>query len=499
MTALIWLLTWLPQVLSVMSELLPPVNVTLTSKQFTHLLRWSPAPGTPAGVYYHVAVTPNTGSRWQPVTGCKRVQHPLVCNLTEAFSDPKLTYFTEITTRLDTQPPSPPFYYKGFYPIKDTELDPPLLNVTPCGKVLCVDLQPQTEHLRDIYNSFSYRLRINTDRNQSFRNTKSLDQVILKDLAPGRQYCVSICFSDPVIPRKCDYSQPQCAFTPATFATDALIGALSSALVCLLAMSVVVMVVLRVRAGFMCLKWKPMPQVLTSIQHRQEDLALPSSSSLLNVTVTLPSAGRKRNSQTSEDSDGESDTESTAVSTGGGYKLRVGYKPLSASSTSSSSSSAPLSPDPVVPHSYSLKPDSVFLPPGFFSPQPEASTSGSRLDQTGTANTTSPPASALNPAGPDSPAEQGRPVGDGDCQVVNLFSLTFGRLEEEEEEKSHPDISEVEPESPSTILILPSHSVDTEEVAIETVSCLFVEEEEDEDELSPYMRRPDKVVSQNLI
>ena len=49
------------------------------------------------------------------------------------------------------------------------ELDPPLLNVRPCAKDLCVDLQPQTEHLRDIYEIFSYKLRItstNTDRDQ---------------------------------------------------------------------------------------------------------------------------------------------------------------------------------------------------------------------------------------------------------------------------------------------------------------------------------------------
>ncbi|CAK6968412.1 interferon lambda receptor 1-like [Scomber scombrus] len=499
MTALIWLLTWLPQVLSAMSELLPPVNVTLTSKELIHLLRWLPAPGTPAGVYYHVASCLNTGTQLLPVTGCERVQHPLVCNLTDAFSNPTLIYLTRITTRLDTQPASKPFDYKKFEPIEDTELYPPRLNVTPCGKGLCVELQPHTEHLRYIYKSRSYRLRIrsnNTDKGQFFRDTKGLEGLNLTDLAPGRQYCVSVCF-----PKKCNYSRPQCAFTHGVFNTDVLISALSSTVTCLLVMSVVVVLVLRFQAGFMCLKWRPMPQVLTSIQHIQEDLAQPSHlSSLLYVTLTLPSAGTKRNSQTSsDDSDGESETESTAASTGAGYKLRAGNKPLSAFTTSSSSSSAPLSPDPVVPHSYSSKPDAVFLPPGFFSPQPEASTSGSRLNQTGTANTTSPPAPVLNPAGPDSPTEEGRPVGDGDCQVVNLFSLTFGRREEKEEEKSHPDISEVEPESPSTILILPSHTLDTKEVTIETVSCLVVEEEEDEDELSPYMRRPDKVVLRNLI
>lgn len=89
----------------------------------------------------------------------------------------------------------------------------------------------------------------------------------------------------------------------------------------------------------------------------------------------------------------------------------------------------------------------------------------------------------------------------GDCQGVNLFSLTFGRREEEEEEedeeeKSHPDILEAELESPSILLTLPSQTLHTNEVAMETISFLAVkqedeeeEEDDDEDELSPYMRR----------
>ncbi len=42
------------------SELPQPVNVTLTSSHFNHMLKWEPGPGTPTGVYYHVNITTET-------------------------------------------------------------------------------------------------------------------------------------------------------------------------------------------------------------------------------------------------------------------------------------------------------------------------------------------------------------------------------------------------------------------------------------------------------
>ncbi len=49
---------------------------------------------------------------------------------------------------------------------------------------------------------------------QFFMDTKSLRRRILEDLASGRQYCVSVCFSDSLVLRESNYSQPVCAFTP---------------------------------------------------------------------------------------------------------------------------------------------------------------------------------------------------------------------------------------------------------------------------------------------
>lgn len=38
--------------------------------------------------------------------------------------------------------------------------DNPRLTVTPCGKDLCVDLQPPVENLKKIYDYLNYKLKI---------------------------------------------------------------------------------------------------------------------------------------------------------------------------------------------------------------------------------------------------------------------------------------------------------------------------------------------------
>lgn len=50
-----------------------------------------------------------------------------------------------------------------------------------------------------------------------FQDTKFLRKEILENLAPGREYCISVCFSDSLVPRKSNYSQPVCAFTPGNY------------------------------------------------------------------------------------------------------------------------------------------------------------------------------------------------------------------------------------------------------------------------------------------
>ncbi|XP_070831846.1 interferon alpha/beta receptor 2-like [Chaetodon trifascialis] len=484
MTALICLLAWLPQVLPDLNKLPQPVNVTLTSSQFNHTLNWEPGPGTPAGVHYAIAMSTETWPSWLPVAGCERVQHPLVCDLTRAFSDLHQTYSTQITAQLEAQA-SQPVLYEGFQPIRDTHLDPPLLTVTACGTNLCVDFQPPVEHLRQIYESLQYTLRIQPNGGEGTQVMHFLEREVLKDLGPGRQYCVSVCFSDPVLPRKSNYSQPVCAFTAGghSAGTDPAIAAV----LCVLVLLAVVTALLLVAAGYICLRRRPLPLVLTSIRHLEDVVVLAPHStsllSLLNVKPTPPSAGEKRSSQTSSDeSDGEVGTEDAGGSSGGAYKLRVGLNLLS-SSSSSSSLSAPLSPEPKPEPSSS----EVFDPPPAVLNSAETRTQKDEPSPESGRRASGPPADSDCPtAGAVKPnKEEVEAVGGEDNQDVNLLTLTFGRHEEEmqEEEESHADMAEMH---------ITTQTLDSQKVPTEAASCPDNEEEEEEEEEedSGYIGRP---------
>ncbi|KAM7407926.1 hypothetical protein PAMA_003602 [Pampus argenteus] len=408
--------------------------------------------------------------------------------MTTVFSDTRQVYIARVTAMLEAQA-SQPALHPQFQPIKDTHLDLPLLTVTPCGRNLCVALKPRMEHLRQHYDLFQYRLKIEgsgADRAQHM-TIKSLKKDVVKDLATGRQYCISVCFWDQLIPRVSNYSRPQCVFTPGVYTADPLI----SGVLCLLLMSAGLVLALLVRTGFICLKQRQLPLVLTSIHHIEDVVvAAPCSpylSSLLNLKVTAPSSGEKSSKNLSDESDEESETENTAGNRGGHYKLWVGTNLPFASSSSSS-----------LPPSFSSNPITVCPPSDVFHPQPEAVMSAASLSDSLADSQQSPSAGGLT-------VERTEPeevvVGDAGSQDVNLLTLTFGRREEK---KTHLDTSEAE--SPPTTMILPSQTVDTEEVSIETISCTGVEEEGDEEEeeeeeaeLSAYMRRPVTDVLQNLL
>ncbi|XP_073329615.1 uncharacterized protein [Pagrus major] len=487
MTALIWMLTWLPQVLPAMSELPPPVNLTLSSSHFIHLLKWEPGPGTPPGVYYSVTVGTDRGTSLRPVSSCQRVRHPLVCNLTAAFSDRDETYLTEVTAHLEGRT-SKPDTYNDFRPMRDTHLDLPPLSVTPCDGYLCVDLRSPVEHLREFYDTLDYKLRLQYDGVEKKKDTKSLRRVMfLEYVLPGKEYCVSVCFSD-IVRNKSNYSRPACYLSPSSFKSDALI----STLLCSLVMIAVVIVALLFSAGYICLRRRPLPLVLTSIYHLDEVLvASPRStslSSLLNLKATPPSSGETGSKQTlSEDSDEESETESSG---GGDYKLRVGTNLVSSSSSSSSCLAAPLSPAPEPTPSSSSNQTSA--------PPTRTSSHAELLPEC----VSDPPADSLTGGGiePDKEEEEEEEEEDeeGD-QDVNLLTLTFGRHDEEEEEEE--ELLHVESSA-----ILPAQTQDAEEeVALRSCSVDEEEEEEEEEEEDEdeeddcgYMRRPPPRVLQNF-
>nr|XP_057937757.1 cytokine receptor family member b2 isoform X3 [Doryrhamphus excisus] len=431
MIVVLMFITTLPRILTVMSELPQPVNITLTSINFLHMLTWESGPATPMDVYYQIMTITDTGTTWVPVTACQHVEYPLVCNMTEAFSDPSQVYITQVVAKLGAQA-SLPTTQPGFQPIKDTYLDLPLMVVTPCGLNLCVDLHPQRQHLLDFYESLSYQLRIKSssvERAQFLQETKSLKRVIVKNLAPGRGYCISVQFFDKVVPRVSNYSQPQCVFTSSIYTSESLILVVFFVVV----IAALVIVVFLGNTGFICLRKTSMPSVLMSIPHTEEVLLLvPQKASLSSLVIKAPLHSPDEEMDSSENSSG-------------GYEMRQASKLLCASVPSSSSFSEPL------PNSSSNL-YSMSFPVGIFSPQPQVWIWNDTSLNAASKHMTVNGASILNSdhgllaheGRLELMEEENEDIGETDNLNVNLHTLILGRFVEEEEEKSLSEQSDVD-------------------------------------------------------
>ncbi|XP_006799199.2 interferon alpha/beta receptor 2-like, partial [Neolamprologus brichardi] len=344
MTALIWMLSWLPLILPAVGTVPKPVNISVTSLNFSYILKWEAGPGTPPGVYYNVEYTTERKHSWNPVAGCERVQKPLFCDLTAAFSVLTEKYFTRVGAQLGGQVFGDPNETGvPFKPIKHLSL--PLLSVAPSDRSLSVDLHPPLERLRQSYNILHYELQISSSNpdKMEFIKTVSLKSYKWDRLEPGRRYCVAVRFWDKFEDIGSNFSLPECATIPAIFSPDPLI----SGMLCSLVIVVMFCIFMLILTGFICLRRRLLPSVLTTIHHLEEaGLNDPCIISPLNIEQTAPSAGKKGSScSSSDESDEESETESTG--TGGAYTQRAGANLLSSSSSSSSSLIQP-KPPPVV-------------------------------------------------------------------------------------------------------------------------------------------------------
>ncbi|KAJ8004586.1 hypothetical protein DPEC_G00137810 [Dallia pectoralis] len=340
MTPLIWIFIWLlPR--SALCDLPAAVNVSLSSNHFIHLLTWAPGPGTPSGVHYRVMVNKlrQEVNTWKDAAGCEHVQSPLVCNLTEEFSDKYETHYYRVHTVLGDEPSSMSAIV-GFDPFS-THLDPPLVTVGVCNSTLCVDLKPPLDSLRDVYDTFEYNLTINRSQyNVPFNSPK---RVVLKDLAPGQKYCVSAIRFRKVGRswKNFFYSRLDCASTPVNHTAGTGTGILVVAF-----MAVIIIpcaVYLLIQTGYLCLK-QDLPHVLLFIKH--QDMQLLESGSKENFSVvqevlSSPPSVRKH-TESDDDDDDDSKVERTSC---GGYKARRrDYAPLTSHNLLSSTSTCPLSP-----------------------------------------------------------------------------------------------------------------------------------------------------------
>nr|XP_046220061.1 LOW QUALITY PROTEIN: uncharacterized protein LOC124044475 [Oncorhynchus gorbuscha] len=484
---LIWMITWLLQTHSAVCDLPAPVNVTLSSRHFVHELRWDPGSGSPRSVYYRVMIFSSRGGQfWEVVAGCEHVESPLVCNLTKAFSSRSQTYYNKVFA-VSGDEVSPPGNQSGFKPIDGTLLDPPVVSVKACGSTLCVNLKPPVDGLWDVYDSFRYSLSIRSSRHGAKYSEEmtSLKEKILNNLAPGREYCVSVRIRDSEerSDKNSSYSQPHCAFTAAKYNADAEI----SVVLCLLVLSGLLTTTLLFRTGFICLR-RHLPEVLSSIQHHEESLyTVPCDEkpcpSVLPVPPSPPSGSTGKDTESEE----ESETETERSSGGGqGYKTRgitaglTSHNPLSSSSSSRAE---------VFLHPY-LSTRSLASPTDGLSMSLSNNHPPSGPSQT--SQLTEPAQCASRGQDLSFSLSSERDTGgfhpeEESCLDVNLLSVTLGRHEEMKDPEPR---SLGEPPEPTTPF-LPSDTKcwATEPAITQTHTATSEEEEEEDEEYFGYMRR----------
>ncbi|KAI7808367.1 putative cytokine receptor family member b2 [Triplophysa rosa] len=286
-----------------------PVNLSISSEYLVHLLSWSLAPGTPAGVHYTVSMRSLSSSNVMLVKGCEKVTSPLQCNLTEAFSDPFETYYTSVSAVLRKRT-SPPAHCSPFKPVVNSTLESPLVSVSVLNTSLRVSLRSPSPGLHGIYNSFSfiYRLAITIEDGPEFhQEVKGLRNLTVNDLTPGRRYCVNV----SIINHKYSSRPAVCVSIPKTdniSVTDVLM-ALGLCLPMVLMVPIVMWVTPRFLSHFL-FKKVDLPEVLKSFKNHHQVyrvLLIPSESISTLTEDTDALQKMKMNTDEHEETDGDAE------------------------------------------------------------------------------------------------------------------------------------------------------------------------------------------------
>ncbi|XP_065149207.1 cytokine receptor family member b2 [Paramisgurnus dabryanus] len=289
-----------------------PVNLTISSHHFVHLLSWSKGPGSPDGVHYAVSMRRLSNTSKILVKGCEKVTSPLQCNLTEVFSDLEDTYYINVSAVMGNHPSSPAGC-SVFIPYKNTTLEPPLVSLTNCAALsLCVNLQAPSPHLHSIYNSIKYRLKISIENGSEFsKDREGLKNVTLNNLTPGQRYCVTV----SIIDYKYSSKPAVCESIP-TRGNISVSDVLIAVVVCLLMVPLVIWVLPRLLIHFFYQKVN-LPAVLSSFQcQHQINILLIRAESISELTEDTDILQKmKQNREEHEESDEETEEESVTYET----------------------------------------------------------------------------------------------------------------------------------------------------------------------------------------
>uniref|UniRef100_A0A673Z162 Uncharacterized LOC115161376 n=1 Tax=Salmo trutta TaxID=8032 RepID=A0A673Z162_SALTR len=163
-----------------------PVNVTIDSLNFHHVLRWIPGPGTPPGTMYNILYSENNMAL--------EIQHQT--NMTNQKLDlkyPKEEY--RLCVQASHNLFESPLAGITFTPFTQTVIGPPTLSLDGCGNCLVINITlPQMGTIQKIYGTtVSFQIDWKRAEETQFKETRTTNlSYMLENLKVGTEYCVRV-------------------------------------------------------------------------------------------------------------------------------------------------------------------------------------------------------------------------------------------------------------------------------------------------------------------
>ncbi|XP_041807391.1 cytokine receptor family member b1 isoform X2 [Chelmon rostratus] len=245
---------------SVLASLPAPVNVSIHSINFHHVLRWDPGPGTPPGTHYQVfrvrkrnwkqlAESTTTSAQLD----LKKYRESYVLTVLAAYNQTQSAVGPRIV----------------FTPYQDTVIDPPALSLTGCGNCIQISISlPEADRssgVDDIHSFYGAEYQVQWKKRFEKTTTSYLStnkSFTLTNLQEGTEYCVQV--EAKLLHNKC--TKPSawvCTFTSVVEPSrgPAVVGAVAALLIFVFGALMTSMFCLYY-TGFICKLKATLPRVL---------------------------------------------------------------------------------------------------------------------------------------------------------------------------------------------------------------------------------------------
>lgn len=187
---------------SVQGSLPAPVNVSVKSVNFNHILRWDPGPGTPPGTQYIVVKRLNGDKK---ELSQNTTETSLKLDL-DSYCSYYLTVQASYNQTLSPKSPKVPFS-----PFKDTKIGPPKVSLTGCGECIQVNISLH-KNIEEFYPlpQFTVSLKKPNEAEKVF--SREGKNFTLENLQRGQEYCVKM-HLESIVNKNTESSAWTCTFT----------------------------------------------------------------------------------------------------------------------------------------------------------------------------------------------------------------------------------------------------------------------------------------------